>query len=158
MTEGTKVAANRPLTLAEERALDQQIQEAEDQLDEVERKQGINYTTENREATENKLRELRKVRASRAVVEASGREREKIEAEANAIRSELQKDMPSWAEYSMTTRKDGPKYIRLKNLIVKWELDPVRRQKVSRWKYLRRRLDPSDPQIANTMYLFPGAE
>jgi len=63
--------------------------------------------------------------------------------------------MPTWAEYSRTTRRDGMDYINLVNLIKKWELDPVRKEKVSEWKRLRRLLDPSDPQIANTMLLFP---
>jgi len=147
---------SRPsLSHGEEQALDRQIGDLQKQVDSVEIDQGLNHQAPNRVNTQRRIQELRRIRETRSVREAVGREREQVEREIKSLTEELQKGMPNWKEYAFTRKKDGPVYNQLKQWIIKSETDPVRRQRIQRWKHLKRRLDPKDPYIASTTRLFP---
>ncbi len=149
-------APNRTsLSLAEENSFDRQIEDLEKQVSGAEIQQGLNHQAPNRANVQKRIEELRRIRETRSVRAAVGREREEVEMEIQSIKDELQKGMPTFKEYSFTRKKDGPFYNALKQWIVRSEQNPVRRQQIARWKYLKRRIDPTDPYIANTTNLFP---
>lgn len=151
------IAPGKPsLSLNEEQSLDRQIGDLEKQVEGTEIRQGLNHQAPNKANVQKKIAHLRRIRETRSVRKAVGREREQIEMEIQQLKSELQKGMPTFKEYSFTRKKDGPLYNELVQWIVKSEKDPERVRKVNRWKYLRRRLDPTNPRIASTTLLFPG--
>jgi len=143
------------LSHSEEESLDRQIGDLQKQVDEKEIEQGLNHQAPNKVNVQRRISELRRIRETRSVREAVGREREQVEMELQSLTVELQKGMPTWKEYAFTRKKDGPVYNQLKQWIIKAETDLIRRQRIVRWKYLRRRIDPTDPYIASTTRLFP---
>jgi len=144
----------KPLSLKEEQVLEKQRDDLQDILDETEIVQGVKNEVKNPEAVKKEIQRLEQT-LKHKVQPAVGNERIQIERQLKALTLDLQKGMPTWNEYVNTKKRDGMRFTHLKRLIMKWETDPVRRQKVATWKNLRRRLDPSDPQIADMMYLFP---
>lgn len=151
------IAPNRSsISHSEETSIDRQIEDLEKQVDGAEIRQGLNYQAPNRANVQKKIAELRRIRETRSVRKAVGREREQIEMEIGDLKEELQKGMPTFKEYSFTRKKDGPFYNALVQWIAKSESDPVRVGRIKRWKYLRRRLDPENPRIASTTLLFPS--
>jgi len=143
------------LSLGEEQSLDRQIGDLEKQVDGKEIAQGLKHEAPNRANTQKRIAELRRIRETRSVRKAVGPERDSVEMELNKLTTELQVGMPTWKEYAFTRKKDGPVYNQLKQWIIRAETNPERRQRIVRWKYLRRRLDPSDPYISSTTRLFP---
>jgi hypothetical protein len=154
--EGLPVKISRkPLMAAEEAVIRKKIRDLEDILNEAEIVQGVNHKASNKQAIQAEKQRLEHILLTRSVQEATGNDRLAIEREVKALQEDLQKGMPSWNEFMNTTRKHGMNYVKLRNWILKCESDPERRRKIERWKYLKRRLDPTDPDASNTMQLFP---
>jgi len=143
------------LSHGEEQSLERQIVDLEKQADGAEIQQGLNYQAPNKVNVQKRIAELRRIRETRSVRKAVGPERDSVEMELNKLMAELQVGMPTWKEYSHTRKKDGSVYNTVKQWIIRSQADPARTQKIIRWKYLRRRLDPENPYIASTMKLFP---
>ena len=143
------------LSYGEEHSLDRQIGDLQNQIDGKEIDQGLNHQAPNRASVQKRIDQLQRIRETRSVHQVVGRERDQVEMQIKSLTAELQKGMPTWREYAFTRKKDGPVYNQLKQWIIKSEQDPVRKQKIARWKYLRRCIDPSDPYIASTTRLFP---
>ena len=151
----TAPAPRKTLSHGEEVALDRQIGDLQKQVDGQEIEQGLNHQAPNRANVQKRIGELKRIRETRSVRQAVGSERDQIEMQLRKLTAELQVGMPTWAEYAYTRKKNGPIYDQIKQWIIRSESDPVRRNKIAQWKYLRRRLDPTDPYIASTKRLFP---
>jgi len=145
----------RPLSHGEEKSIDRQLEDLEKQIEETEIVQGLSHQAHDKGAVQRRISELRRIRETRSVRRAVGREREAIEREVQSLTATLQEGMPSWTEYVGLRRRDGMRYIKLKNWILQTEQDQNRQRMILRWKYLRRRLDPDDPHAADMMNLFP---
>lgn len=143
------------LSFAEEQSLNQKIQNLEDAKDGVELKnaQGVTTETKDPKAINAQLAHLKKIKEAQTVERAVGAERDKLEKEEALLRARLDPKM-SWDEYSMTQRKHGMRYQRLVQQIGKWNSDQQYQTDMKRWKYVRRRLDPDDPNVSNVMHLF----
>ena len=150
-----KTQKGRHLSHGEEKSLDHQISDLENQVKGSEIVQGLNHEVRDKGAVERRIAELKRIRETRSVTRATGREAEAIEREVASLTEKLQVGMPTWKDYSFLKRKDGMNYIQLRNWIVKSELDETRKSMIARWKYLKRRLDPDDPHAASMMNLFP---
>lgn len=151
----------RPLTLIEERSLQKRLQELLDERDGVEIEQGITRIARRDKTSLNlEISKLDQLLKKRGVVRAEGNERAEITRQLNEMTEKLHKfptgiGMPNYTTFSTTVRKHGAKYLRLRQWLDYVNQSPVWANMVSQWKALRRRLEPSDPQIANTAYLFP---
>ena len=154
-TPAVAPSSRQDLSHSEEQSLDRTIGDLNKQIDKTEISQGLNHAAPNKENVQKRIAELRRIRETRSVRKAVGREREQVEMEIKKLTEELQKGMPTWKEYSFTRKKDGPVYNQLKQWIIGSETNPLRKQRIARWKYLKRRLDPTDPYIASTTRLFP---
>lgn len=150
-----KLQSAKVLTPQEERSIDQNIASLTELKDEKEIVQGVNYEAKDVESIDRRIKELQRLKQMHGVPIISPKERERVQKELTLLEDDLRKDMPSWEVYVGLTPKDGARYTSLVRKIVKWESDPVRRQKVQRWKTLRRLLEPEDPTASSTMYLFP---
>lgn len=146
------------LTHKEEQNIDKEIRTLEDIRDEVEVTQGVNFEARNKGLIEAKIRELQAAKSMHSVPRLSDKDRSHAEQECKVLEADLQRDMPSWQIYASSTPKDGARHTALVTKIYNWEHSPVRRQKVMRWKKLRRMIDPENPKADSTMYLFPDPE
>jgi hypothetical protein len=145
------------LSRQEEDAVRKRLDLLKDMRDGKEIRQGLNFETKGSpEQLDAEIKDLEHQLDTRTVQMATGAKRSQIESEIKQLTEVLQKDMPTWLEYSSLQRKHGMNFVRLRNQIMKWETDPVRRARVARWKHLRRQLNPQDPDAANTMQLFPS--
>lgn len=145
----------KSLSLAEEKALNEKINYLEDVRDGVEIKdaQGVTHEVKDPKALEENIRRLKSIRDTQSVEMATGSERVALEKEEALLRERLDPGM-SWDEYMNTKRRDGMRFIKLVNKIQQWNSDAQRQSDIKRWKYIRRRLDPQDPNASNTMNLF----
>lgn len=152
------IIRTQSLSLKEEEVLKKRLALLEDIRDGREIVQGVNYDSKDPKQIESEIAQIRRELEFRSVKAAVGTDRDSVLRELKILESDLRKDMPSWDFYTNTKRRDGIAYLKLKNTITKWETDPVRKAKIKRWKFLRRRLDPTDKQIADTMFLFEGTK
>jgi len=153
--EPVKLQSTKILSPHEEKAIAENIEHLKEVRDEKEIVQGV--TLENRDPAEidRKIAELERIKRAHSAPILSPKERERAIREMDMLTDDLRRDMPTWDEYVGLTPKHGARYTSLVRKIVQWEADPVRRQKVERWKTLRRLIEPEDPQYSNTTYLFP---
>lgn len=150
-----KLQSSKILSHTEEKKLDEQIESLKDIRDEKELMQGVSFEARDRSAVEARIRELEQVKATNGAPELSAAERDKALKELKALEEDLQRDMPTWDEYNTLNPKHGARYTSLVKKIVKWGDDVVRRNKIVRWKMLRRVLDPHDETADQILYLFP---
>lgn len=146
--------AGRTLSYGEQVDLERRIQDTKDSLNGKELMQGVNVNAPNFKLARKKLEQLESILSSQGVGEVSGPEREKIEKEERLLREDLQKDMPSWETYVGSRPKDGPRHDKIVTWINQSNSDPVRQQKIRRWKSLRRYLDPHNPKASHVNNLF----
>lgn len=151
----TKLQSAKVLTAQEEKNIDQRIEALKNVRDEKEVIQGVNFESPDQAAVEQQIAELEKIKQTHGVPQLSAVERQRAVKEIELLEADLRKDMPTWDEYVGLTPKHGARYTKLVRKIVEWEKNPIRRQKVQRWKTLRRLIEPEDPLAASTMYLFP---
>jgi len=149
------VVKSKTLSYKEEEVMRKRLRTLEDIRDGKEIVQGLNYESKSPAEVEKEIKSLRWLLDNKSVKEAVGSERDQIWKKIKVLEEDLRKDMPDWKTYVNTKRRDGMEYIHLKNLIIKWERDPVRKQKIKDWRRYKRMIDPNDPTIANTMLLFP---
>lgn len=153
--EPVKLQSAKILSANEEKAINEKIGQLREIQNEKEVVQGVNFESSDPKAIDAKIAELEKIKREQGVPALSGKEKDRVVSELAMLEQDLQKDMPTWDEYVGLTPKAGPRYTSLVRKIYNWEKDPVRRQKIQRWKTLRRVLTPDDPTAASTMYLFP---
>lgn len=146
------------LSLWEEERLKKRLALLEDMRDGKEIVQGVAYDPRNPKKLDEEIESIKKELDMRSVKAAVGSDRQEVVRELKSLEEDLRKNMPTWDHYVGTRRRDGIAYVKLVNSIIQNESDPIRRKKIHRWKFLRRRLDPTNPYIANTMYLFEGSE
>lgn len=152
------VIRTQSLSLKEEEVLKKRLALLEDIRDGKEIVQGVSYESKNPKQLEDEMLAIKKELEFRSVKSATGTDRADVLRELKILEEDLRKGIPSWDVYVNTKRRDGISFLKLRNWIMKCETDPVRRSKVKRWKFLRRRLDPQDPFIADTMFLFEGTK
>ena len=150
-----ELGSAKTLSSNEERGINDRIKQLEEIKNEGEIVQGVNYESKDPKAIEAKIAELEKIKREQGAPPLSLKERDRVTHEIKMLTEDLQKDMPTWDDYVGLTPKSGSKYSSLVRKIYNWERDPVRRQKVQRWKMLRRALEPEDPTFSSTMHLFP---
>lgn len=156
--EEKPVIKSQTLSLKEEEVLKKRLALLEDIRDEREIVQGVSYESKNPKQIEEEITAIKKELEFRSVKSATGADRAAVLRELKSIEEDLRRDMPTWDVYVNMKKRDGVAFLNLRNQIIKWETNPVRKSKVKRWKFLRRRLDPSNPFIADTMYLFEGTK
>jgi len=152
------VISTQSLSLKEEEALKKRKALLEDIRDEREIVQGVSYETKDAKKIEDEIAAIDKELHFRSVKAATGNDRAEVVRELKILEEDLRKGMPSWEIFVNAKKRDGVSYLKVRNWIMKAESDPIRRKKVVRWKFLRRRLDPTDPFIADTMFLFEGTK
>lgn len=157
MKVNEKKVPESPLGYNEEKSLREEAQRLRDIKDGVEVTQGVQYEAKDNAAVATRLKQVEATLSARSVTEMdlSPEDRRRAMNEEVALREDLQKDMPTWKEYSRLSPRDGAVYTNLVNKIAKWDADPIRRQKIRRWKTLRRLLDPHNPKSDSTVHLFP---
>lgn len=148
-------SAGKTLSYGEQKALVDKIQDLKDASGGKELVQGVNMSSPNVQKNRQELRRLEGILSSQGIFEISAKERTAIEAEEKLLREDLQKGMPSWDRYVASRPKDGPRHDKMVSWITQTDGDPIRSQKVRRWKTLRRYLFPLDPKASHTMHLFP---
>lgn len=153
--EPVKLQSANILSANAEKAIEQKIEQLKELRDEKEIVQGVNFEAKDPKAIERKIAELEKVKREQGVPQISSKERDRAVAEIKLLQDDLRQDMPTWDEYVGLTPKAGARYTSLVQKIVKWEQDPIRKQKVQRWKTLRRILEPDNPMASSMTYLFP---
>lgn len=153
--EPVKLQSAKVLSSQEEKNIDQRIDSLKEIREGKEVVQGLNYEIKDTAAIDQRIAELERVKSMHGAPEISPKERDRAVAELKLLEEDLRKDMPTWDEYVSLTPKSGSRYTRLVQKIFKWETNPVRRQKIQRWKTLRRLLDREDPTAASTVHLFP---
>jgi hypothetical protein len=146
------------LSLKEEDVLRKRLSMLKDIKDGKEIVQGVTYESKDPKKLDDDIAAIEHELSLRSVRPAVGNERQEVLREIRIVEEDLRKGMPSWEQYANTKRRDGMPYIKIVNWIKKSETDPVRKAKIKRWKFLRRRLDPKDPFIADTMHLFEGTK
>lgn len=151
----TKLQSAKVLTAQEEKNLDSQIESLKNFRDEKEIMQGVTFEASDPEVLDAQIKELERIKRSHGVTPLTAVDRTRALNELKMLEEDLRKDMPTWDEYVSLTPKHGARYTALVRKIVRWEQDAIRRQKIQRWKQLRRLVEPDDPLAASTMYLFP---
>lgn len=150
--------SGRTLSYGEQKSLESKIQDHKDALGGKEVLQGLNVNSPNVVVSRREIKRLEGILSSQGIGEISEEERGKIAVELKALTADLQKGMPSWDRYISSRPKDGPRHDRMINWINTTNADPVRQQKIKRWKTLRRYLDPHNPKASHVMHLFPGSQ
>ena len=157
-SEMKPIVRTQNLSLKEEEVLKKRKALLEDIRDGREIVQGVSYESKNPKQIEDEISAIDKELQFRSVKAAVGNERAEVVRELKILEEDLRKGMPSWDTFVNTKKRDGTSFLKLRNWIIKNETDPLRRSKVKRWKFLRRRLDPTDPYVADTMFLFEGTK
>lgn len=151
----TQVHQNpKVLSPGEEKAIDSTLEDLKNVRDGVEIMQGVNFESRSQDQVDKKIADLERVKRNFGLPELSQNDKMRAERELELLTADLQKDMPSWGEYYSSRPQDGARHTFMVHKIVKWDADPIRRQKVQRWKILRRMVHRDDPQASNVMYLF----
>lgn len=150
----------RVLGYAEQKALEEKAQHLENVLERSEIKQGVNYDVKDEQLIKDNLIRTKKILQMQGAVRIGGEERRKLEKECREIQDRLRAGwegvpaIPSWDQYQVHP-KEGIRYANMRDTIVKWEQNPLRKRLVRRWKALKRMLYPDEASAANTMHLFP---
>jgi hypothetical protein len=147
--------AGKTLSYGEEKALRERIQDLKDAQGGKELVQGVNMSSPNLARNRAELQRLQNILNSQGVSQLSKKELDEAEKEEKVLRDDLQKGMPSWDRYVQSRPKDGPRHDKIVEWIVDSDADPIRQQKVKRWKSLRRHINPNDPKFSHTNRLFP---
>jgi len=145
------------LSVGEEKALNQTIDDLKKMRDgaELNDMQGVNFEISDKASVQKKIDDLEKIRRNHSAQNYSSRDRQSIMAELNALTLELQEGMPTWTQYISSRPQHGPGHQKMVAWVLKTQADPIRQQKINRWKTLRRAAFPDDPQASNVMYLYP---
>lgn len=145
------------LSYSEERSL----REREQWLDAIYKKkeiqQGVTHDPKDLARVKAKLDAVRhQLRFSPA--RAVGNERVRLEMEIKKIEERLKQfwggKFPTWTEYNMRPKEGGIHYNYLRDKLVELNQSQEFCNLTRRWQFLRRRLEPQDRNIANTINLF----
>lgn len=148
-------SAGRTLSYGEQKALEFRIQDLKDAQGGKELAQGVNMTSPNAAKNRAELKRLEGILSSQGVGKISDKELAEVEKEEKILREDLQKGMPTWDRFAQSRPKDGPRHDKLVEWISISDADPIRSQKVRRWKNLRRHINPYDPKFSHVNKLFP---
>lgn len=157
MVLSKKVPARVGLSYVEEKAL----REKEAWLDSVvkrkELQQGVNHDPKDVNAARKKLSMIRSQLSNYAPVRAEGQERVRIEMELKKIHEQIRikwgGKIPTHDEYWIRPKEGGIRYLHLRDKLVRLGRDREYSELVKRWQFLRRRLEPQDSNISNTLNL-----
>ena len=154
----TKSSSHRSgLGFSEERAL----REKEQWLDSMYRKkeinQGVSHNPKDLAKVKQKLDAVRD-QLRYAPTRAEGKERVQIEMEIKRLEESMAKSwggkFPTWEEHWITPKSGGVRYNMYRDRIVEVNKSKEYAQLFRRWQFLRRRLEPQDASIANSMHLY----
>jgi hypothetical protein len=156
MVLAKKVPMSIGLSYAEERAL----REKEQWFDSVYRKkeiqQGVAHDPKDLARIKSKLEAVRS-QLRFAPTRAMGSERVRIEMEVKKIEDRIRViwggKIPTWSEYWIRPKEGGIHYNNLRDKIVEVNQSREYAELIRRWQFLRRRLEPQDKNIANTLHL-----
>jgi hypothetical protein len=145
----------KTLTYGAQKDLERRIDDLKDALGGKEVVQGVNVTSPNIALAKKRINQLEGLLSSQGVGKISDKEREDAEKECKLLETDLRKGMPTWDQYVGSRPKDGPRHDKMVDWITQTNADPLRQQKIQRWKSLRRHLYPENPKASHVMYLFP---
>ena len=154
------MGSGRVLGYAEQKALKEKAEYLESVLDRSEIKQGVNFDVKDEQLVKANLARTKQILSTQGATQVSGSERTKLEREIREIQDRLRAGwegvpaIPTWDQYQVHP-KDGIRYANMRDTIVRWEQNALRKRLVRRWKSLKRMLYPDDPSASNTMHLFP---
>lgn len=145
------------LSFAEERSL----REKEKWLDGVYKKkevsQGVTHDPKDLSRVKSKLDSVRS-QLKFAPVRAEGKERLQIEIEVKRIEQRMAQfwggSFPTWEEHWIKPKDGGIRYNKYRDKIVEVNKSAEYANLHRRWKFLRRRLEPQDPNISNSLHLY----
>lgn len=149
------------LSFSEERAL----REKEQYLDSVYKKkeiaQGVTHDPKDLNRIRTKLEGVRD-QLRFAPERAEGHERVKIEAEIKRVEDEMAKfwggTFPTWEEHWINPKSGGIRYNVYRDRIVQVNKSKEYADLFRRWQFLRRRLEPQDPNIASSLHLYRNSK
>lgn len=107
----------------------------------------------NRGIMDTREKRIRNVLASGTAAPLSQEERSRLESDEKQLREKLSARMIS--RKMMTLRPGSLDFTKARNLMAKQEMSPEFNKEAMVWKNMRRRLDPTDPDIANLENIRP---
>lgn len=149
-------AAGKTLSFGEQKWIEQRIQELKDARGGKELIQGVNFESPNKKMVDREIAKFESVLATQGIHPVSDSEKVEKEKEKKLLEEDLRKGMPRWDVYAGSVPKDGARHDKIVNWISDSNNDPVRQQKIRRWKTLARQLDPDHPKASHVMNLFPA--
>lgn len=147
--------AGKTLSYGEQKALEARIQDLKDAQGGKELVQGVSMSSPNAAKNRAELQRLQNILNSQGVSQLSKKELDEAQKEEKILLEDLRIGMPRWDQYVNSRPKDGPRHDKIVEWIVENDADPIRQQKVRRWKSLRRHINPNDPKFSHTNRLFP---
>lgn len=155
--KGVRPSEGKVLSFAEEKAADDRIKELESQLMGKEVQQGLSFEPRDVKTIENWLAHYKKMKANQGAQKFEGTERVSAEMELRRIEDAIRVcwggRIPNYSELWINQRA-GIDYL---NLVQKWvKLNANREfhELIRRWKYIRRRMEPEDPNADNILHLY----
>lgn len=145
------------LSFNAERTISQKVKQLEDDIKGKEIQQGVKIEPRDIRVLEQKLRGMRETLKQGAASRLEGRERQQAEMEIKRLEEAMKKfwggRFPSQEEHWITPKAGGIRYRNYVNKITQINSSKQYAELIRRWKHLRRRLEPSDPDISNTLHL-----
>lgn len=145
------------LSYAEEKSMSDRIRDFESELSGKEVQQGLSYQPKDVQAVEKWLNHYKKMKSTMGAQRFEGKERADAEMELKRIEQQIARKwngrIPSYQELWITHRA-GAQYLDLVQTWVRLNKDREYGAFISRWKYLRRRREPEDPNADNVLHLF----
>lgn len=144
------------LGYSEERSLRDKEKWLESVYKRKEIQQGVAHDPKDLNRIKQKLEDVRS-QLRFAPTRASGSERVQIEMELKKTEERMRQlwggKIPTWSEYWQRPKEGGIHYLMLRDKIVELNQSREYSELVKRWQFLRRRLEPQDKNIANTIHL-----
>lgn len=155
--QGIRPSNEKVLSYAEEQAADKRIKDLETELMGKEVQQGLSFQPKDIQTIEKWLAHYKKMKANMGATKFEGKDRTQAEIEMRRIIQAIEKKwnghIPSYQELWINQRA-GIQYLQLVQNWIRLNVDREYGELVKRWKYLRRRMEPDDPNADNVLHLF----
>lgn len=152
------ITVRKTLSFNEEKDINSKIEYLEDVKDGVEIQQGVKPEVKDTKMLEAKLKHLKVIKEKYGVTRVEGRERIQAEKEVQKLEDRMKTfwggRFPTFKEHWIKPKDGGIGYIRYVEQIRKNNASPEYNGLVTRWKTLKRMINPEDPHASNTLQLY----
>lgn len=156
--KGVRPGEGKVLSYAEEKAMNDRIKDLENEFMGKEIQQGLSFQPRDIQTVEKWLNHYKQMKSSMGAQRYEGKERLQAEIELRRIDQAVTQKwggrIPSYQELWVTPKSGGIQYLNLVQMWVKLNADREYSELIRRWRYLRRRMEPSDPNADNILHLF----